>query len=247
MRYGSQIRGFLSPINVETAGLTNPGEAYELHIYTQEPFDADDVTIINQLYVLEQKYPDLKLQHVDVGDCRQKIKVQFKDAGPGQISLVGAISLIPHLFVMIGIIVAGVMLWSILQTAHPLLVWLAILSGGVIVFYYFIGAKIPKPTEVRRATASRVQHTVESEEAALDRLRKSVNDETRIAKTRLDINKDKTTEAKKAKDQELLKTLAAERKAIEEELVTSGQTLREIRDLETELAKVKIEKIKKKR
>ena len=151
MRYGRKIQGRLVAVP-ESLRVSKPGEVYELHIYTDEPFE-EDTALFNQLLLLEQQYPDLKVEYVETWSAEKTIVLQVKDLGPGGFAIGGIISLIPTLFILIGIVVVGYILWQTLET-NPILLWLGALAGGVIIFYYFIGAKLDKPTTIRTKAES---------------------------------------------------------------------------------------------
>ena len=144
MLYGKKVQGRL--VNVpETLGYTKPGEVYELQIDT-EPFN-DETAAIQQLLTLEEQVPDLKVLFIDT--CPGgKVVMQIQDVGPGALSIGGLFSLIPSLFIVIGIIVVGVMLWQVMEQ-NPVLIYLLALAGGAIMFFYFIGSKLPAPSIVR--------------------------------------------------------------------------------------------------
>ena len=147
MRFGKRISGRLVAVPPESLRLTQPGEVYEFTFYTEHPFDNDEA-VAQQLLTLEDQVADLQVTYIETFPDRQAVTLQIMDIGPGSISLAGLLSLIPAIFVLVGIVVVGYMTWQTLQTA-PWLLWLGLLAGAGVIFYYFIGKEtIFKPTKV---------------------------------------------------------------------------------------------------
>jgi len=203
VRFGSKVNGRLVAVP-ETAGdkLTNPGEVYQFDIYTENAFHEQDSELIaGQLMQLENQVADLKIEYIETFPDDGIVTVQIRDAGPGQIMLSGLASLIPVLFIVIGIFVAGFILWQALET-NPILLWLGLLAGGVIIFYTFIGGKIT-PTQVRVSKAK-------DDKSENFRQKLASLDKERIA------YENRSEQARHNKDQELtdVRTLQAEIKEL---------------------------------
>ena len=177
MLYGKKVQGRL--VNVpETLGYTKPGEVYELQIDT-EPFN-DETSAIQQLLTLEEQVPDLKVLFIDT--CPDgKVVMQIQDVGPGSISIGGLFSLIPSVFVLIGIIVVGVMLWQVMAQ-NPVLIYLLALAGGTVLFFYFIGKHIPSPSIIRTVSTKEKKP---SRYDVLDSRRKAANRSLTSAEDRM--------------------------------------------------------------
>lgn len=141
--YGNKVSGRRVP---QRLAETKPGDVFEFQIQTA-PFENEDC-IITKLLTLEQSFPDLKVLYVET-DPEGMVTLQITDAGPGQISIGGVISLIPHLFILIGIVVIGIILWQVMQT-QPYLVWLLLLAGGAVMVYYFVGKGLASVATIRK-------------------------------------------------------------------------------------------------
>lgn len=143
--YGNRISGILKPIP-ETLGYSKQNEVYELHIQT-EPFPEEDESIaIDMLMALEQKFPDLKVLHVE-SEAQGLIKVQFMDKGPGQISFGGLFSALPAIFIIVGIVIVAIILWGVLQQ-NPVLLWGLALIGGAVGFFILISDRLKTPPSI---------------------------------------------------------------------------------------------------
>lgn len=147
MRYGLRIQGRLVAVP-ESLRVSKPGEVIEFHVYTDEPFD-DDKAPISQLMLLEQQYPDLKVEYVETFPVQKTVVLQVRDMGPGGFVVGGIVSLIPTVFILIGLVVVGIIAWDVIQSQADWLLWLGLFAAAGIVFYYFVGKTIPSPKAIR--------------------------------------------------------------------------------------------------
>lgn len=136
MQYGKRVAGMYSPKTISTLATTKPGEIYEFHVETESAFENEEA-IINQLLLLESEVKDLKITSIEtVGN--NKIILQFKDAGPGAISLWGVWDVIPTLLIVVGLVVALIVVWQI-WTTQP---WLLLLGAGAsVALFVLLGTK----------------------------------------------------------------------------------------------------------
>lgn len=143
MKYGAKVSGRLVAVP-EALAFTKPGDVYEIKIDT-DPI-ADEAMVAQQLLTLEQQVADLQVLYIET--CpKGKVWMQFTDVGPGSISISGLVSLIPHIFIIVGIVVVGIMLWQVVTTS-PILIWLLALAGGAVIFYSFIGKGLGLPAKI---------------------------------------------------------------------------------------------------
>jgi len=163
MQYGTKVQGRLQFMPVASLApdetyYTQPGEVYEFQLDT-EPFDNHEEAIA-QLLTLEQEFADLEVVYVET--CwKGKVTLQIRDKGPGSISITGVVSLIPTIFVLIGVIVVGIMLFQVMESS-PILIWLLALAGGATIFYYFIGKYLPEPKKIYEKEREEVKAATET-------------------------------------------------------------------------------------
>lgn len=181
--YGNRVNGVLKSVP-ETLGYTKPSEVYELHIQTEQFPEEDESTAIDMLMTLEQKFPDLQILHAE-SDSNGLIKLQFMDKGPGQISFGGLFSAIPAIFIIVGIILVGYLLWQVYQT-QPIALWAVALIGGVIAFFLIAGERMPKLPEIG-AIRKKTKESKTEIIASLEESRKVANQSLRDAQ--LDLNR----------------------------------------------------------
>jgi len=139
--YGAQVTGKKQPLNtIGEASLTSPGEVYEFELDVEGI--PDETQAITQLLQLESEVADLRVLYVETDPLTRKIRLQFTDAGPGQFSLAAALSLIPTILVVAGIILVGIIAWQIFTGPNPWVLPLLVVIGGGVTFYLLFGTQL---------------------------------------------------------------------------------------------------------
>lgn len=246
MQYGSKVAGRLVPIDPNVQRLSEPQGIYEILIQTEDI--PDEQMAIQQLLTLEKQFEDLRVLYVEtVGN---DIRMQIIDMGPGAWSLWGIASLIPVILVSVLIIVVGLGIWQIVSM-NPIILFLVIL-GGIALVITTAGVKIPTPKQIRTETKDKLKgEGTEAADANLEQTRISASNQLSSATKRYqDAEKDLRGEFRKKpknRNEELIAELKAEKAKAETAINKATITLDEVEDLLTELAKMRIEKERKKR
>ena len=139
--YGQKAKGRLvvMPVKFADTGYTQPGEVYEIHLDTTS-FVGQEEAVIDQLMLLESRVPDLKIVYAEACDCGMKVKFQVVDTGPGQWSIAGIFSILPAIFVLIGVGIIAYMLWKV-YSDMPILLVVGGVAAAFLAFYYLTGGK----------------------------------------------------------------------------------------------------------
>jgi len=193
LQYGQKIRGKLVEKHlpsertlIATADdLTVAGGVYQIDLETNGV--PNPQAAIDQLLLLEDQEPDLKILHINADPKSTVITIQFMDKGPGQFSFTGLLASMPILLGLVFIVVIAYVLWTVYSSNPLILLFLGAIGAGVAFFYFTSGkissssAPIYKPRKDDELTTGKVA----TQERALNKLITQQEDRIAVSRNRI--------------------------------------------------------------
>lgn len=243
--YSVRVDGRLAPKFIDHLSVTKPGEIFEVELETEGLTPENGEQAVAQLLQLESEFEDLRVVYIDTCSLKQKVIIQFVDAGPGFISLAGVLSAIPTLLIVVGVFVLAFILYQVILTNPWALFFLAL--GGSVVILALLGVWRAVPTVQGIRTQAREVARIEGKPSALAMLREKRTSyhqilvEIRDEADKLRSDREKVVaeriKAKKKRDKAEYDTLTGRLAELDQQILEREKEQRTYTDLQKTVAK----------
>jgi hypothetical protein len=198
LQFGTKVNGERHAIYASAAEsvATKPGEVYEFTIDTEGI--PDENAAIAQVLELENQVADMKVLYVETHPDNT-ITLQFMDTGPGSIALGGLFTLMPAIFILAGIVIAGYLVYRLYFSESGWLLPAIIIIGGAVAVFYFTSEKFF--TNISDVTVRKEKEKVQEDKLSADQKEYSARSLFSVAKNDLDTARERLDTAKDKLDE----------------------------------------------